>query len=179
MSQRSCFLLQKFWHTLIPHWRSSWHLMPCHMALVQFCLIRCQMALSDRRLCFAQAIQCREKLLAVREGGTCLCVHSEEIHTYLYGHSFMLQTDHKPLLGLFKKQQAIPPQASARIQRWALTLTSYEYHLQFRKSKAHSNTDALGRLPLAAAPDTVPDPPEVASIADGTFRFFSSLCNRH
>ena len=60
----------------------------------------------------------------------------KRFHTYLYGCSFTLLTDHKPLLGLFKEQRAIPPQASAHIQRWALTLASYAYQLQFRKSMA-------------------------------------------
>ena len=90
----------------------------------------------------------------------------KKFHTYLYGRSFTLLTDHKPLLGLFKEQRAIPPQASARIQRWALTLASYEYQLQFRKSTAHSNADALSRLPLAATPDRVPNPPEVVLLME-------------
>ena len=47
MSPRSCFHLQKFWHTLIPQGKSSWHVMPHHMASMRFCLIRCPMALSN------------------------------------------------------------------------------------------------------------------------------------
>ena len=90
----------------------------------------------------------------------------KKFHTYLYGRSFTLITDHKPLLGLFKEQQAIPAHASARIQRWALTLASYEYKLQFRKSTAHSNADALSRLPLTTAPVTVPEPPEIVLLMD-------------
>ena len=43
-------------------------------------------------------------------------------HNYLYGCSFTLYTDHKPLQGLLNESKAIPTQASARIQRWALTL---------------------------------------------------------
>ena len=95
-----------------------------------------------------------------KEGLACV-FGVKKFHTYLYGCSFTLLTNHKPLLRLFKEQQAIPPQASACIQRWALTLASYEYQLQFRKSTAHSNADALSHLPLAATPDTVPDPSEV------------------
>ena len=45
-------------------------------------------------------------------------------------------------------------------------MASYEYQLQFRKSRAHSNADALSCLPLAAAPDTVPDPPEVVLLME-------------
>lgn len=43
-----------------------------------------------------------------------------KFHTYLYGRHFKAYTDHKPLLGLFKSEKAIPHMASPRIQRWAL-----------------------------------------------------------
>ncbi|XP_072145012.1 uncharacterized protein [Dermacentor andersoni] len=67
---------------------------------------------------------------------------------YLYGHQFVLVTDHKPLTGLFNPGKAIPPMAAARIQRWALFLGNYNYTLQYRKGSDHSNADALSRLPL-------------------------------
>jgi len=38
-------------------------------------------------------------------------------HSYLYGHKFTLQTDHKLLLVLFSKNKAIPTHAVNRIQR--------------------------------------------------------------
>ena len=63
------------------------------------------------------------------------------------GRHFELITDHKPLLSLFNEHKAIPSHASARIQRWALTLAAYEYTLVLRKTDAHANADALSRLP--------------------------------
>ena len=39
--------------------------------------------------------------------------------------------------------------ASARIQRWALTLASYEYTIKYKSGVANSNADALSRLPLS------------------------------
>ena len=50
-----------------------------------------------------------------KEGLPCV-FEVKKFHTYLYGCCFTLITDHKPLLGLFKEQQAIPAHASARIQ---------------------------------------------------------------
>ena len=47
-----------------------------------------------------------------------------KFHQYLYGMKFVLITDHRPLIGLFNEQRPIPPQASGRLQRWALTLTA-------------------------------------------------------
>ena len=45
---------------------------------------------------------------------------------FLYGPKFTIQTDHKPLEGLFNKKKGVPQQASPRVQRWALTLAAYE-----------------------------------------------------
>ena len=72
----------------------------------------------------------------------------KKFHSYLYGRRFTLVTDHKPLLTLLHQHRAIPTTASNRIQNWALTLSMYEYSISFKPSIAHSNADALSRLPL-------------------------------
>ena len=71
-----------------------------------------------------------------------------KFHQYLYGMKFVLITDHRPLIGLFNEQRPIPPQASGRLQRWALTLAGYAYIIRHRSGDAHGNCDALSRLPL-------------------------------
>ena len=78
----------------------------------------------------------------------------KRFHSYLLGHPFTLITDHKPLLSLLHGQKAVPTQASARIQWWALTLAMYEYTLVFKSTDHHSNADALSRLPLKETVDT-------------------------
>ena len=80
----------------------------------------------------------------------------QKFRSYLYGHHFTLQTDHKPLLTLFNENKAIPPQASGRIQRWALTLASFEYSIVCRSTSQHANADALSRLPLPDTPVETP-----------------------
>ena len=91
-----------------------------------------------------------------KEGLACV-FGVKRFHSYLYGHHFTLITDHKPLLSLFGERRAIPPQASARIQRWALTLSMYEYTLAFKRTAQHCNADALSRLPLpVSVPHTFP-----------------------
>ena len=72
-----------------------------------------------------------------------------KFHAYLMGRHFELITDHKPLLSLFNEHKAIPSHASARIQRWALTLAVYEYTLVSRRTDAHTNADTLSRLPFS------------------------------
>ena len=37
--------------------------------------------------------------------------------------------------------------AAARMQRWALTLSAYNYQIQFKLTQQHRNVDALSRLP--------------------------------
>lgn len=67
---------------------------------------------------------------------------------YLFGNKFCLITDHKPLTGLFHPEKPIPQMAAARIQRWALLLSAYQYDTEFRKGPLNANADALSRLPL-------------------------------
>ena len=78
-----------------------------------------------------------------------VCVFGvKRFHSYLYGHPLTLVTNHRPLLSLFNEQCAVPPQASARIQCWALTLAMYEYKISYKCTTAHSNADAMSRLTL-------------------------------
>ncbi len=74
--------------------------------------------------------------------------------------------DHQPLLTLFNENRAIPPQASSRIQRWALTLSMYEYTMGFRSTTRHGNADAMSRLPLPEKPDTTPVPAELVLLVE-------------
>ena len=50
--------------------------------------------------------------------------------------------------------------ASAHIQRWALTLSAYDYDIVFRPGRQHANADVLSRLLLPDHPTTVPLPQE-------------------
>lgn len=75
----------------------------------------------------------------------------KRFHQYIYGHPCTIYVDHKPLMSLFSETMCIPPLASARIQRWALTL-AYQYTIVYRAGKNNSNADAVSRLPLPDAP---------------------------
>ena len=71
----------------------------------------------------------------------------KKFHQFLYGRRFTLITDHKPLLAIFNPKSAIPTLAAARMQRWALVLSAYDYEIEFKRSEDHANCDALSRLP--------------------------------
>ena len=79
-----------------------------------------------------------------------------KFHSYLFGHHFELVTDHKPLLALLHQYKPTSAQVSARILRWSLILSAYEYSITFRKTEDHSNADALSRLPLQKANQDTP-----------------------
>ena len=85
----------------------------------------------------------------------------KSFHKYVFGRTFTLVTDHKPLMGLFQEDSTIPPMASGRIQRWALTLAAYDYQLHFKSGSTNGNADGLSRLPLPTTPSSVPQPAEI------------------
>ena len=72
----------------------------------------------------------------------------QKFRQYLLGRKFKLHTDHKPLLSIFHPQKGIPEVAASRLQRWAITLSAYDYEIQYKPSTQHGNADALSRLPL-------------------------------
>ena len=80
--------------------------------------------------------------------GAAIMFGVKRFHKYLYGRSFNIVTDHKPLLSLFHEEREIPVNASPRVQRWGLQLRGYDYHIEYRPGAAHQNADGLSRLPL-------------------------------
>ena len=69
-------------------------------------------------------------------------------HQYLFQRHFLLYTDHKPLLGLTSEQKGIPSMAAARIQRWAILLSAYNYSLKYRSGSENSNANFFSRFSL-------------------------------
>ena len=54
----------------------------------------------------------------------------KHFHFFLYGkESFIIYTDHKPLISLFGAHAKLPTLVAARLQRWALTLSAYNYNI--------------------------------------------------
>jgi len=56
--------------------------------------------------------------------------------------------------------------ASSRIQRWALTLSAYDYTITHKPGKCITNADALSRLPLPEAPKDTPVPGDVVCVLE-------------
>ena len=67
----------------------------------------------------------------------------EKFHTYLYGKTFDLITDHKPLELIFNNPNSKPP---ARIERWGLRLQEYSFKVKYRPG-ACNPADFMSRHP--------------------------------
>ena len=51
-------------------------------------------------------------------------------HLYVYGSTFQVVTDHKPLVPMFNKPMLSPP---LRIERWLLKLQEYDFQVRYEK----------------------------------------------
>ena len=90
----------------------------------------------------------------------------KHFHQYIYGRSFVLLSDHQPLMHILSESKATPAMASARLQRWALLLGGYDYRIEYRAGAEQANADALSRLPCHSQPSSVPIPPETVHLME-------------
>ena len=72
----------------------------------------------------------------------------QNFHQYIYGRKFLLITDHKPLTTILSPKAGLPALAAARLQRWAIMLSAYQYDIEFQPTHKHGNADCLSHLPL-------------------------------
>lgn len=70
-----------------------------------------------------------------------------KFYQYLFAKTFILATDHKPLVTIFSPSKGIPQMSTNRLQRWALFLSNFSYKVQYVPSKQNC-ADGLSRLPL-------------------------------
>lgn len=66
----------------------------------------------------------------------------ERFHHYLFGKHFVIETDHRPLLGIVKKQLE---DLSPRLQRMVLRLLRYNCEIKYVPGKKLQLADALSR----------------------------------
>ena len=107
-----------------------------------------------------------KKYSQLEKEGLAIVFGVKRFHQYLFGREFTILSDHKPLEGLFKETKGIPTLASARIQRWALTLSAYDYHIKYKAGLDNANADLLSRLPLPATPCVIPEPGETVLLME-------------
>ena len=113
---------------------------------------------TDRPIAFAsRSLAAAERNYAQLEREALAIVFGvKKFHPYLFGRRFTILSDHQPLKYLLGESRAIPSMASSRIQRWALTLSAYQYTMAYKPGAQHANADGLSRLPLPEVPHQVP-----------------------
>ena len=84
----------------------------------------------------------------------------QRFHQYVYGQTVIVETDHKPLLGIVNKAIML---CSPRIQRMRLLLHTYEFNLVYKPGKELHIADALSRAP------------EVRQFVDDSSRFSDEM----
>ena len=89
----------------------------------------------------------------------------QHFHQFLYGRSFILVTNHKPLTTILNPRKGIPSLAAAQLQRWAIILSAYRYEIEFKCTQEHCNADGLSRLPLPNVKSPKPHPVDVFTVA--------------
>ena len=67
---------------------------------------------------------------------------------FLRGRSFTINTDHKPLEGIFGEGKELPSEASSRLMKWAIKLMEFDYTIKYIPGKNMSHVDALTRLSI-------------------------------
>ncbi|MCV6576133.1 MAG: Ty3/Gypsy family RNase HI domain-containing protein, partial [Cohaesibacter sp.] len=67
----------------------------------------------------------------------------EKFHSYLYGRSFVVKTDHRPLEQIHKKNLM---QAPPRLQRMLFRLQPYDCDIKYLPGKEMVTADALSRI---------------------------------
>ena len=70
----------------------------------------------------------------------------KKLKQYLLGNFFTLRTDHRPLITIFGSNKGLPVMASARMQRWALILSAFEYTIEYVKG-SKNEADSISRMP--------------------------------
>ncbi|XP_017476105.1 PREDICTED: uncharacterized protein K02A2.6-like isoform X2 [Rhagoletis zephyria] len=90
--------------------------------------------------------QAEKNYSQIEKEGLALVFAVVKFHKYLYGRKFYLHTDHKPLLAIFGNKKGIPAHSANRLQRWALTLMSYDFMLEYIPTREFGAADILSRL---------------------------------
>ena len=90
----------------------------------------------------------------------------KKFQQYLQGRHFTIISDHKPLQYLFSEDKPVPVLASARIKRWALSLSAYDYTIEHRPGQQHGNADVLSRLPLPTTVKETSMPGEIVLLME-------------
>ena len=115
---------------------------------------------SDRPIAYTSRTlsTAEKKYCQLEKEGLAIVFGVKRFHQFLFGRKFTIFSDHQPLKYIFSESRQVPVMASSRVQRWALTLSAYDYTMQYHPGSKMTNADALSRAPIPESPSIVPDP---------------------
>ena len=64
----------------------------------------------------------------------------------VYGRTFVLQTEQRPLLSIYGSKKSIPKHTANRLQRWGILLLDYDFKMEYIPSKESGHAGGLCRL---------------------------------
>ena len=67
----------------------------------------------------------------------------KKFYQYIYGASFTIITDHKPLSRILIESKSIPIMAASRVQQWVIIMSAYDYNFTHKSRKDNGNADCL------------------------------------
>ena len=91
--------------------------------------------------------EAEQKYAQIEREGLAIVFGVKRFHQYICGRRFTLVTDHRPLCRIFSPSAETSSVAAARLQRWALILSMYDYEIEFVSGLQNVPADVLSRLP--------------------------------
>lgn len=103
----------------------------------------------DRPVCFASRTltACEKNYSQLDKEGLAIIFGIKKFFEFLYGFEFTLQTDNLAIARILDANRQIPEIAAARLQRWAVFLSTFRYTIRYIRGK-NNYADWLSRLPV-------------------------------
>lgn len=99
--------------------------------------------------CVSRHLRPAEKNYSIMEIEALAIISSlAKFRHYLLGRHFKIITDHRALSVLDSKSST-----NARVQRWTMALSEYDYEVLYQKGKLHEDVDCLSRAPIEQPSD--------------------------
>ena len=95
-----------------------------------------------------------------------------KLRHFLAGESFIIRTDHHALCWLMRIKDV-----SGRLARYSLRLQEYDFKIEYKSGKAHSNCDTLSRFPMKES-ETNPKEDDVEEIPVYTAKIIEYKCSK-
>ena len=84
----------------------------------------------------------------IEKEGLAIMYVAKKFHRFIYGRTFILQINCKPLFSIFGSKKGVPTHSANRLQRWSVILLNYNFKIQYMPSKKIAHADGLSRLIL-------------------------------